>query len=159
MVKRFVQHDFSKFFITKDNWVKIDKIIPWFPSLPFQIFDYSFTSISISCYYFCLDFINDLNLNNFKYFDSCLYILIRMFKIAIIYISIFQRVAYSQLLLLFFPTLVSMNACNAANLFCWKRLKSNFHAKVIFIFYVYLFVTSKCFTEVIKYVFFKVFLK
>ena len=77
-----------------------------------------------------------------------------MFRIRRIDISIFHCVICSQLLLLCFPEVVSMNAFfnDQINIFCCKRLKCYFFAKIIFTFYAYLLpVTSKRFIIVIKY--------
>ena len=69
-----------------------------------------------------------------------------MFKIRGIDISIFHCVICSQLLLLCFPEVVSMNAFlnGQINIFCCKRLKCSFFAEAIFTVYICLLpVTSK----------------
>ena len=65
---------------------------------------------------------------------------LRMFKIKGIDISILHCVICSQLLLLCFPDVVSMNAFfnKQINIFCCKHLKCYFLAYIISTFYVYL---------------------
>ena len=63
---------------------------------------------------------------------------LRIFKIERFYIFIFHCVTCLQLLLLRFPGVVRMNTFlnDAINIFCFKQLKFNFYAYIIFTFYL-----------------------
>ena len=77
-----------------------------------------------------------------------------MFKIGKIDISIFHFVAYSQLLLLSFPKVVSMNTFlnDAIKIFCFKHLKLHFYTYIFFTFYMHLLsARNKGVTKVIKF--------
>ena len=67
-------------------------------------------------------------------------LILRMLDIGRIDISVFHCVICWQLLLLCFPGVVRMNSFlnDAIITFCYKHLKCNFYAQVIFTFHVYL---------------------
>lgn len=81
-------------------------------------------------HYFATSNIN-ISLKQFNYY-------LRMFKIGTIYISIFYWTICSQLLLFYFPEVVSMNTFlnDVINIFCWKHLKSNFYTKFLLFMYI-----------------------
>ena len=84
---------------------------------------------------------------------------LRMLKMGRIRICIFRCVISSQLLLLWFLEVVSMNTFlnDVVNIFCCKHLKCYFYG-LILTFCVYLSpATNKLFMKVIKYALFSIF--